>query len=208
MKKLITITMLLLVVLACKDENNPLNKIKEVTGKVKEAKQGIDNLDNVIDGAKDMQKNIEKLSELTPVSKDQIKAWMPEKLSDLKRTAYNINSEMGMSVFKLSFKGDDEKKINITISDGAGKGSALVAMYSMFQNIEIDKESESGYERTQTFDGQPTLVKYQSSGNYEKTSLQCLIDQRFGIEANAWNMTPEELWQYLKQLEIEKVINK
>lgn len=199
--------MLLLVVVAYKEENNPLNKIKEVTVKVKEAKQGIDNLDNIIDGAEDMQKNIKKLSELTPVSKEQIKAWMPEKVDDLKRTEYNISSQMGISVFKLSFNGDHEKKINITISDGAGNGSALVAMYSMFQNMEIDTDSESSYERTQTFDGQPALVKYQSSKNYEKATLQCLIDQRFGIEANAWNMTPEELWQYIKQLKIEKLIN-
>tara|TARA_R110000868_G_scaffold205702_1_gene454267 strand:- start:2371 stop:2994 length:624 start_codon:yes stop_codon:yes gene_type:complete len=206
MKKGIAIIMLLFLVFACKEENNPLNKIKEVTGKVKEAKQGIDNLDNIIDGAEDMQKNIEKLSELTPVTKDEIKAWMPEELGDLKRTEYNIGSQMGISVFKLSFKGDNEKKINVTISDGAGNGSALVAMFSMFQNIDIDTESESGYERTQTFDGQRALVKYQSLKNYEKTTLQCLINGRFGIEANAWNIEPEELWKYIKQLEIDKLI--
>ena len=27
------------------------------------------------------------------------------------------------------------------------------------------------------------------------------------IEANAWKMTPEELWSYIKKLEIEKLIN-
>ncbi len=154
-----------------------------------------------------MQKNIEELSELTPVTKNQIKAWMPKKLGDLKRTEYNIGSQIGVSVFKLSFKGVDKKKINITISDGAGNGSALVAMFSIFQNIDIDTENESSYERTQTFDGQRALVKYQSSENYEKTTLQCLINERFGIEANAWNMEPQDLWNYIKQLEIEKLIN-
>ncbi|TLP74288.1 hypothetical protein [Maribacter sp. ACAM166] len=208
MKKGIAIIMLLLLVLACKEENNPLNKIKEVTGKVKEVKQGLDNFDNIIDGAEDMQKNIKKLSELTPVSKEQIKDWMPEEVGDLKLTEYDISSQMGLSVFKLSYKGDDEKKkkINIIISDGAGKGSALVAMFSMFQNIEIDTENESGYERTQTFEGQRTLTKYQTSEKYEKATLQCLINQRFGIEANAWNMNPDELWNFIKKLEIEKLV--
>ena len=206
MKKLITITLLLLFVVGCKKENNPLNKIKEATDQVKEAKQGLGNLDNIIDGAEDLQKNVDKLSEVIPVSKETIKGWMPEKLGDLKRTEFNISSQMGISVFKLTFKGDDEKKINITISDGAGNGAAIVSMFIMMQNMEIDKEDESGYERTQTFDGQRTLIKYQSSGNYEKTTLQCLINQRFGIEANAWKMTPEELWQYIKQLDIEKLI--
>ena len=207
MKKLITITMLLLIVVACKKENNPLNKIKEAAGAVKEAKQGLGNVNEIVKGVQDLEENTKKLAELTPITKEQIKAWMPEEVADLKRTSYNIASQMGISTFKLTFKGDDDKKINITISDGAGNGSAIVSMFIMMQNMEVDKEDESGYERTQTFDGQRTLIKYQSSENYQKSTLQCLINQRFGIEANAWKMTPEELWGYIKKLEIDKLIN-
>lgn len=207
MKKLITIAMLLLVVVACKKENNPINKFKEAAEKVKEAKQGLENVNEVFKGAENLEKNIEKLSELTPVTKEQIKAWMPKEIDDLKRTEYNIGSQMGISTFKLTFKGDAKKMIKITISDGAGNGSAIIAMFSMMQNIDIDKENESGYERTQKFDGQPTLIKYQSTENYEKSTLQCLYNERFGIEANAWKMTPEELWRYIKKLEIEKLTN-
>jgi len=197
--------MLSLIVVACKKENNPLNKIKEATTKVKEAKHGLENVNEIIKGAEDLEKNIEKLSELTPVTKEQIKAWMPKELNDLKRTEYNIGGVMGISTFKLTFKGDADKKINITISDGAGKGSAIIAMFSMMQNMEIDKENESGYERTQTFDGQHTLVKYQSAENYEKSTLQCLFNNRFGVEATAWKMTPDELWSYLKALNLENL---
>ena len=206
MKKLITIAVLLLMVVACKKENNPLNKIKEATNKVKEAKQGLENVNEIIKGAEDLEKNIEKLSELMPVTKEEIKAWMPKEMDDLKRTEYNIGSQMGISTFKLTFKGDAEKKIKITISDGAGKGSAIIAMFSMMQNIEMDKENESGYERTQTLDEQRMLVKYQSSENYEKSTLQCLFNERFGIEASAWKMTPDELWEYIKKLDIDTLV--
>ena len=199
--------MLLLVVVACKNENNPLNKIKAATNKVKEAKQGLENVNEVVKGLEDLEENTKKLAELTPITKEQIKTWMPEEVADLKRTSYNIGSQMGISTFKLTFKGEDAKKINITISDGAGNGAAIVSMYTLMQNMEVDKEDESGYERTQAFDGQRTLIKYQSSENYEKSTLQCLINQRFGIEANAWKMTPEELWSYIKKLEIEKLMN-
>lgn len=200
MKKLITLTMLFLLVVACKKENNPLTKIKEAT-------QGLENVNELIKGAEGLEKTIENLSELTPVTKEQIKAWMPKEINDLKRTEYNIGGVIGISTFKLTFKGDTDKKINITISDGAGKGSAIIGMFSMMQNIEVDKENESGYERTQTFDGQPTLVKYHSSEKHEKSTLQCLFNGRFGIEANAWKMTPDELWSYIKKLEIDNLIN-
>ena len=208
MKKItVTVLLFLLVCTACKEENNPLNKIKEAAGAVKEAKQGFDNVNEAVKGLENLEENTKKLAELTPITKEQIKTWMPDEVGDLKRTAFSINSQMGISTFKLTFKGDDEKKINITISDGAGNGSAIASMFIMMQNMEIDKEDESGYERTQTFDGQRTLIKYQSSEKYEKATLQCLINERFGIEANAWKMTPDELWAYIKELQIEKIVD-
>jgi hypothetical protein len=206
MKKLITIAMLLLIVIACKEENNPLSKIKEVTNTVKEAKQGFGNVNEVIKGVEGLEKNIKKLSELTPITKEQIKAWMPTELGDLKRSSFQISKEMGVK-FKLVFKGEDNKNLNINIIDGAGSGSPVIAMYNMMQKMDIDKENDSGYERTQKIDEQPMLVKYQSSGNYEKSTIQCTLNGRFGIEANAKGMTPEKLWEYIQELQIEKLIN-
>jgi len=130
MKKLIVMILTFFVIVACKKENNPLNKIKEVN-----------------------------------------------------------------------------KNININIVDGAGTGSPMMAMFSMMQNMDIDKESDTGYERTQKFGDQNVYVKYQKSGNYEKSKLQCTLNGRFGIEANARGMTPEKLWEYIEKLEIEKLIN-
>lgn len=199
--------LLLVLVLACKEENSPLSKIKEATNSVREAKQGFDNVQEAVKGFEDIEENTKKLAALTPISKEQIKAWMPDEVGDLKRTAFNIGSQMGISTFKLTFKGDEGKKLNITISDGAGNGAAIVSMFLMMQNMEIDKEDESGYERTQTFDGQRTLIKYNSSEKYEKSTLQCLLDDRFGIEANGWKMTPKELWEYIEKLEISNIIN-
>lgn len=205
MKK-ITIIILLLLCTACKEENNPLNKVNEATNKIKEAKQGFGSVNELIKGAEDLENNIKKLSEITPVTKAQIKAWMPEQLNDLKRSSFQISKELGMTC-KLVFKGEDNKNININIVDGAGTGAPMMAMFSMMQNMDIDKESDTGYERTQKFGDQNVYVKYQKSGNYEKSKLQCTLNGRFGIEANARGMTPEKLWEYIQKLEIEKLIN-
>jgi len=198
MKKLITIAMLLFIVIACKKENNPLSKIKEM-------KQGIDNVTEVAKGIEDAQGNSKRLSKLKPITKEQIKVWMPTGLGNLKRSSFQINKEMGMK-FKLVFKDDKGKKININIIDGAGNGAPMMSMFSMMQNMDIDKENDTGYERTLKMGSQKVYVKYEKSGNYEKSKLQCTLNGRFGIEANAWKMTPEELWKYIQNLEIEKLI--
>ena len=202
MKKIASIIIVLFMVIACKEESNPLNKIKEAADSVKEVKQGFENINEVVKGYEDVEENIKKLTEITPITKEEIKDWMPKEVGDLKRTEFNIANQMGISTFKLTFKGEGKKRINITISDGAGNGSAIVSMYMMFQNIDVDKENEFGYERTQIFDGQRTLIKYRASQNQEKATLQCLLNQRFGIEANAWEMTPEELWSFIKKMNI------
>jgi len=131
---------------------------------------------------------------------------MPEEIAGHKRTAYNIGNQLGISTFSLKFKGDDGQVIDVNISYRAGKGAAIISMFMMIENIEIDKENESGFERSQTFDGQRTLSKYKSSEKYEKATLQYLLNQRFGIEATGQKMNPDELWNFLKKLDIEQLV--
>ena len=210
MKKIFTIAVLLLVVVACKKENNPLTKIKEATDKVKEVKTGIDNLDKIVNAAEDMQKEIEKLSKTTPISKETIKAWMPEKLGDLKRTKYEIGKQMGfakISNVHLDFKSEDKKKgINVKITDGAGNGASVISMNNLMLQVDVDSESETGYERTETFDGQKIMVKYSNPKYGNKSLFKYIINNRIYVEARGWSMEPDELWEYLKQLEIENII--
>jgi len=195
-KTTITIFLLLLISTACKKENNVLNK----------AKQGLGNVNELIKGAENLQDNIKKLSETIAVTKAELKAWMPEQLDDLKRSSFQISKDMG-TICKLVFKDDNKKSININIVDGAGNGAPMISMYTMMQNMDMDKENDTGYERTQKMGDQKVYVKYQKSGNYESSKLQCTINGRFGIEANAKKMTPDELWKYIEKLEIQKLIN-
>ncbi len=198
-KTTLTFLLLLLICTACKKENNPLTKIKEVN-------KNIGNIQEAAKTLSEAQENSKDLAKLEPVTKEQIKSWMPEKLGDLKRSSFQISKEFGMTC-KLVFKGEDNKSININIIDGAGTGAPMMTMFSMMQNMDIDKESDTGYERTQKFGSQKVYIKYQKSGNYEKSKLQCTLNGRFGIEANAREMTPEELWEYIQKLKINKLIN-
>lgn len=210
MKKGITIIILLLLVVACKEENNPLNKIKEATNQVKEAKQGLDNLDNIIDGAEDMQKNIENLSGTTPVNNETIKAWMPEKIGDLKRTKYDIGQQMGfakISNVHLIFKTEDKKRgIDVKVIDGAGNGASVISMNNLMLQVDVDSESETGYKKTQIFDSQRVMVDYSNPTYANRALFKYIINNRIYVEARGWQMKPDEFWDYLTALKIETLI--
>lgn len=202
--------MLLLLVFACKEENNPINKIKEATGIVKETKQNIDNLENIIDGAEDMQKNIKKLSEVIPVNKETIKAWMPEEIGDLKRTKYDIGQQMGfakISNVHFIYKTEDKKKgIDVKIIDGAGNGASVISMNNLMLQVDVDSESETGYKRTEILDDQRVMVDYSNPKYANRALFKYIINNRIYVEARGWQMEPDELWEYLSALKIESLM--
>ncbi len=207
MKKLITITMLLLLVIACKKEDNPINKFKEAVESAKEVKQGFEGVQEVLKGSEDVKDNIERLSKLKPTTSSQIKSWLPETMGDFKRTAFKINKQMGISMVNLTFKNVKKKEINITVIDGADVGSAAISMYLMAENANIESEDNTGYMRTEIFDKQKVMVTYKNSELGEESELRSVIAKRFLVEAKASDMKPEKLWEHVKQLQIKKLEN-
>jgi len=203
MKKLITITMLLLLAIACKKENNPINKFKEAVGKAKEVKQGFEGVQKVLEGSKDVEGNIERLSKLEPITSSQIKNWLPETIGNFKRTAFKIEKQMGISMVKLTFENDENKKIDITVIDGADVGSAAVSMYLMAENASIESEDDTGYMRTETFNKHKVMITYKNDEHNEESELRSVIAKRFLVEAKAKNLKPKELWGYVQQLKVE-----
>ncbi len=207
MKKLITITMLFLMVMACKKENNPINKFKEAVDNAKEVKQGFEGIQGVLKGSEDVKENIERLSKLKPVTSSQIKNWLPKTIGNFKRTAFKIEKQIGVSMVKLTFENNDKEEINITIIDGADVGSAAVSMYLMAQNANIESEDDKGYMRVEKFGNYKVMVTYKNSDHDESSEIKTVITNRFLVDAKTSGMKPEKLWEHVKQLQIEKLEN-
>lgn len=203
MKKLTTIALLLLIVAACKKENNPVKKLKEV-------KKGFENVQQTLDIAKNFEKDTKKLSALTPLSKEAIKSWMPERVDDLKRTKYEIGKQMGfakISNVHLEYKTEDKSKgVSLKIVDGAKNGASVITMFKLTSQQDIDSESETGFKKTMTFDGVKVLVEYSNPKYANRSLFKYLINERLYVEARGWQMKPDELWNYLKKLEIHKLV--
>jgi len=111
-----------------------------------------------------------------------------------------------ISNVNLEFKTPDNKKLTrIKIIDGAGNGVSMISMFLLMKNADVDSEDQTGYERTETFDNQKVLVKYSNSKYSNSSKFSYLINDRFLIEATGWSMKPNELWNYLKQLQLDKL---
>jgi len=134
-----------------------------------------------------------QLSQLTPISEEQFQNWLPNQVKGFKRTSYQINKTLDRSksksnVFLVCEK--ENQKIELTIIDGAESPEDLEMVQFAFEMSESFKEQG-----------------YASKQNENTTEILYAIDDRIVVMAKGNDITPEELWATLENLQIKKLIS-
>ncbi len=79
--------------------------------------------------AMDMQKQMEDLQKLPPLTLDQLKAMVPEELMGVKRKDFNVTSATGAGMAQAEYPLTDSTNIKVNIVECAGPAGA--GSYSM-----------------------------------------------------------------------------
>ncbi len=150
-----------------------------------------------------------QLPKQTPITKEQYKNWMPEKLGNSKRTVYEIGKKMerisSTDNINLVFE-KGAKKIDITVLDCAGSKESAQA-YTMILGMgsqEWKDDTDTGYQSVTKMDSVPVILEYNEKE--KATTLSFNSNGRFSIHAQGSEMNPDELWDYLKLLNLDKLI--
>jgi len=156
-----------LPIVACKN-NNP--KTMTVTSKDGKSKVSVD-VNSAAAVSDDMQKKMEELKKLTPLTADQLKTFLPEQLMGMKRSSFNANSMMGFASAEATYKNEtDDKEIELNILDCAGEAGAGVYSLSYWTKMSMQSESDNGYTKTVDFNGGKAVETYEKGGDrYELT---------------------------------------
>ncbi|MEX0996797.1 MAG: hypothetical protein WDZ45_07100 [Flavobacteriaceae bacterium] len=197
MKKASIFIMCIFLFTACKD--NPVVK------KAKEVKDNVTNTQNVIKESTKMQDDIKELSEATPLTNDEMKAWLPEDVDGMKRTAFKTGA-MGMmkiaSVEATYAEEDKSRKFKVEVIDGAGEMGALsTAGLRMAFSMDFEEESETKTRKTVTKNGVKAIEEYDKRRN--QSVIQFMQDNRFYIKATGTNMEMDELWDLIDKMNAE-----
>ncbi|HEY6085598.1 MAG TPA: Yip1 family protein, partial [Nitrospira sp.] len=142
-----------------------------------------------------------------PVDFRQLKELMPESLAGMSRAeaAGEKSTALGMTVSKAAarYAGDGQRSIDLTISDiGNVSGLAGLALYA-WTNGEIDKDSQSGYEKTTVFQGYKAYEKYDKRD--QRGELDVLVNKRFVVEAKGDRLSMEDLKGALSKVDLDKL---
>tara|TARA_R110002072_G_scaffold142804_1_gene288248 strand:+ start:16221 stop:16820 length:600 start_codon:yes stop_codon:yes gene_type:complete len=196
MKKALLLFAVLAVTYAC---DNPVSK------KIKETKENVSNTTNAVKEMTKMQEDLQELQKEEPLTNEELKSWLPEEIEGMNRVGYKAG-QMGMAQI-ASIEGtytneDKSKKFRISIIDGAGQmGAAATAGLRMILSQEFEEEDENKSRRTVKKDGVKAIEEYRKKNN--NSTVEFMQDNRFYIKANGTNMSIDEMWDAIDDLDID-----
>jgi len=171
-------------------------------------KTGIKSLDDFVDNMKDVQKNMEEGQKYEVVDFRDLKALLPESLGDLKRA--NAEGEksgaMGFTISKAEADYNNEdysQSMDIEITDLAGaSGFAGLAAWG-WAMVDIDKETETGYEKTTKYKGHKAYEKYDNE--YQNGSIEVLVSGRFMVSVSGNNVPMEMIKSSIDEIDFAQL---
>ncbi len=171
-------------------------------------KTGIKSVDDFVDNMKDVQKNMEEGQKYEVVDFRDLKALLPESLGDLKRA--NAEGEksgaMGFTISKAEADYNNEdysQSMDIEITDLAGaSGFAGLAAWG-WAMVDIDKETETGYEKTTKYKGHKAYEKYDNEN--QNGSIEVLVSGRFMVSVSGNNVPMEMIKSSMDEIDFAKL---
>ena len=148
------------------------NKPKPITITSDDGKNKVSvDVNSVTAASNDMQTKMDELKKLSPLTTDQLKTMLPEEIVGMKRSSFNANTAMGFAVAEASYKDSStEKQINLSIFDCAGEAGAGIYSLSYWTRMNMQSETDNGYQKTIDFNGQKAVESYEKgSDTYELT---------------------------------------
>lgn len=142
-----------------------------------------------------------------PVDFRTLKEALPQELAGFEKgeSSGEKNNAFGISVSeaKQSFRtADGNKRVRFEITD-PGSLSGPFALANMWMNVEIDKETGDGYEKTSTTGGRKLHEKWSKSGQHG--SVQMVVGNRFMVDVDAHGIEMNDVKLLISKIDIAKL---
>lgn len=137
----------------------------------------------------------------------KLKAELPAELNGMERVSHT-GEKVGAMGFKMSTAKaryeDGESQLEVTLIDYAGLGMAKMSLAS-WTTIEVDRETETGYERTTTIDGYKAFEEYDRERKEGKVSI--LTGGRYIVNVEGQNVEEGAMRAVLDELDLEAIMS-
>jgi hypothetical protein len=169
---------------------------------------GIESLDDFSKAVEELENAFNQEGAAEPVDFRALKDLLPEDAAGLPRTESSGEKNSGMG-FKMSkaeaeYQNEDKsKQIDLVITDlGSFSGLAALAGYS-WAMVEIDRESDTEWERTGEYKGYKSYEKYNTEQN--RGEFTVVVANRFIIEMNGDGASMDEMKTTFDEIDLDEL---
>jgi hypothetical protein len=139
---------------------------------------------------------------ITPVDFRALKEMLPETIAGLARKSPEGQRQMGMSEATAEYSADNsESTLSLKIADTGNMRGMMAGAAAYAMSLDMDKETETGYERNTKFQG----FKAHEKMDGDSGELTILVGDRFIVEIHGYNIKAEQLKAAADALPLKKL---
>jgi len=194
------------------DESSALGKLAAMGQRAEQASKELDAAQKSGDSAAQsaaMSKMMGAVSgsngPVEALAPDQIKSFLPESLGNLKRTSTSAqrNNAMGMQISEATaeYSGDNDQRITLEVTDTGGAKGFMAMAAAMAP--EEEKETDHGYEKTYTADGNMVHERWDTQSKSGEYSV--VLGKRFTVKANGNVDSIDQLKKAVTSVDMSKL---
>jgi len=160
------------------------------------------------DAVKQMEEAVQQMQKgegVEVVDFRKLKDMLPDKLAGAKKVS-SSGEKTGAMGFKVSQAEaqyeDGDKRFEVDIVDAGGMSMVINSM-AAWASVELDRETEEGYERTTEIDGFKAFEEYNSRRQEGKVSL--LVGERYIVNIEGDQIKAKDLRRAIDDLDLKKL---
>ena len=193
--------------LGCGGSSKP-DKAEETAGQTDTQEEGGSSSDP--ENLKDAMNEVQKAMQGDGAPKEvvnfrELKELLPESLAGMGRTSHT-GEKAGAMGFTMSTASaeyrEGNKELKVTIVDVAGAAAAMMGM-AAWATVEVDRETDDGYERSTMIEGYKGYEKYDSKSKAGQVSV--IVGNRFIVTVDGRNVSEKELADAIGKIGLKKL---
>ena len=186
MKKILLITLVSIVFIACSSDKKPVAENKDSI--VKSAATPVD----------EKEKKIEELKKAPQLTLEQMRMLLPRELDSAREKNYLASTQFGYGLASAEYPKTKSRAIKVTLYDCAGELGSVNYFENYWNHLGVQNQNENEFTKTIDFEGGKAVETFKKDLNL--STLTFVIRDRLVIVMEGKNITPEALEEAAKKL--------
>jgi len=115
--------------------------------------------------ATEMEKKVQILKGLTPLSPDELLKFLPESVAGMKKTTNKAGTMIGLPRAEAAYSEGDDKRVKISIFDCAGETGAGFYFIRYGSLVNAESKNDDGYTKTIEFNNGKAIESHKNNSD-------------------------------------------